>query len=203
MRKMIFSVACCFLFSTLVSAQANVSFGIKGGMNIASQTVKVESFKVKTDSRIGYHFGGFVTVMFTEKIGIQPELFFNSVGAAGESIFDGEKASDRFNYITVPLLVRYQPIKILNIHAGPQLGILLSANSKIGEMTIDIEETKALDFGAAFGAGVDLPFGLGFTVRYTAGLASIYDLDEFGVGDTKIRNNVFQISTTYRFGGSD
>lgn len=203
MKKMILSIACSFLFSTLVSAQANVSFGIKGGMNIASQTVKVSGVKVTTDPRIGYHFGGFVTAMFSEKIGLQPELFFNSVGARGDSFFDGEKASDRFGYISVPIMLRYQPIKIFNIHAGPQLGVLINAKSKLGNTTFDIEQTNTLDFGAAFGAGVDLPFGLGFSARYTAGLASVYDLDEFGAGDIKVRNNVFQISTTYRFGGSD
>src|SRR5690606_11160530 len=140
---------------------------------------------------------------FSEKIGLQPELFFNSVGSRGDSFFDGEKASDRFGYISVPIVLGYQPIKIFNIHAGPQLGVLINAKSKLGNTTFDIEQTKTLDFGAAFGAGVDLPFGLGFSARYTAGLASVYDLDEFGAGDIKVRNNVFQISTTYRFGGSD
>ncbi len=103
----------------------------------------------------------------------------------------------RFSYISVPVLFRYQPIEILNIHAGPQVGFLLSAKAEVDDMGGDVEDTKSLDLGAAVGAGVDLPFGLGFSARYIAGLANVYDIEEM-----KVRNNVLQFSVTYRFGRS-
>ncbi len=190
MKKSVLLFVAVVAFSAASYAQG-VSFGVKAGVNFASQKWEAGGFSVSPDGRTAFHVGGFVTAMFSEKFGLQPELLYNSVGTGEE---DFEIAMD---YLSVPVLFRYQPIELLNIHAGPQFGFLLSAKSD-GE---DVKEfTKGLDVGAAVGAGVDLPMGLGFTARYIMGLTNVMD-DEDNEG-VEVKNNVFQISVTYRFGSN-
>ena len=191
MKKSVLLFVAVVAFSAASYAQG-VSFGVKAGLNFASQKWEAGGFSVSPDGRTAFHVGGFVTAMFSEKFGLQPELLYNSVGS-GEEDFELQ-----MDYLSVPVLFRYQPIELLNIHAGPQFGFLLSAKSD-GE---DVKEfAKGLDLGAAFCAGVDLPMGIGFTARYIAGLSNVMD-DEGDSEGIEVKNNVFQISVSYRFGGA-
>jgi hypothetical protein len=71
-------------------------------------------------------------------------------------------------------MLRYSPVKVFNLHAGPQFGMLLSAKQECDGNSEDIKDgLKGLDFGLGIGAGVDLPMGLGFSARYVAGLSNI------------------------------
>lgn len=188
MKKLFLLVLTIVAFSAASYAQG-VSFGIKAGVNFANQKYEVDGFSFSPDARTGFHVGGFVTAMFSESLGLQPELIFNSVGAKMDD------SSLNMSYLSVPVLIRYQPIELLNIHVGPQFGFLMGAESE-GD---DVKDAfKGLDLGAAFGAGIDLPAGIGFTARYVLGLSNIYDESDEGT----IKNNVFQISLSYRFGGN-
>lgn len=194
MKKSVLLFVAVVAFSAASYAQG-VSFGVKAGVNIANQKFTFPGGSLTGDARVGFHVGGFVTAMFSDQFGLQPELLFNSVGVSGEN-FDGDKVSEAVNYLSIPVLFRYQPIEILNIHAGPQVGFLLSAKAE----DVDTKEAyKGLDLGAAVGAGVDLPMGLGFTARYVLGLANAGETES---DEVKLKNNVFQISVSYRFGGN-
>jgi hypothetical protein len=198
MKKLVLTLtAVCAL--TFASFAQGVSFGIKAGINLANQKYEAQGFSVSPDALMGFHVGGFATIMFSETFGLQPELLYSSIG----SKFDvsGDDMKSKWSYITVPVMLRYQPIKILNIHAGPQIGILAGAKQEFDGDSEDIENTKGLEIAGAFGAGLDLPMGIGFTARYVLGLSNIVD----GGDDTEdftIKNNVFQLSLTYRFGGA-
>jgi hypothetical protein len=181
---------------TATSYAQGVSFGVKAGLNVANQKWDVPGFSLSPDARLGFHVGGFATIMFSENFGIQPELSFSTAGFKIEE--GGEKYVERWNYITLPVMVRYQPIEILNLHAGPQLGFLAGAKAEFDGESEDIEDTKGFELGLGAGIGVDLPMGLGFNARYVLGLTNIYDV---GDADATIKNNVFQISVSYRFGG--
>ncbi len=95
------------------------TFGVKEGLNVANQKFKVEGGSLSPDARAGFHIGGFATIMFSDQFRFQPELMFTTAGR-NFNLF-GEKIVQKFNYLTVPLLFRYQPIENLNFHAGPQV----------------------------------------------------------------------------------
>src|SRR5690606_29570118 len=125
MKKSVLLFVAVVAFSAASYAQG-VSFGVKAGVNIANQKYSVDGFSMSPDALIGLHVGGFVTAMFSEQIGLQPELLFNAVGSSID--FGGDEAiKQKLSYISVPVLLRYQPIEILNIHAGPQFGFLMGA----------------------------------------------------------------------------
>jgi hypothetical protein len=189
-------VVIAFFAAASASFAQGVSFGVKAGVNVANQSFKSEGISLSPDARTGFHVGGFVTAMFTEKLGLQPEVLYSNAGCTIN--FLGEKIKQKFDYVSVPVLVRYQPIEILNLHAGPQFGFLLNAEQEYDGETEDLKDgTKGLDVGAAFGAGIDLPMGLGFSARYILGLSNISDADE----DFTMKNNILQLSVTFRFGG--
>ncbi len=188
-------VAAAVIFSTASFAQG-VSLGFKAGINVSNQRVTFPEGSVSGEVRIGFHVGGLVTAMFSDQLGFQAELLFNSVGVKTQ-YGRGPDISDILNYLSVPVVFRYQFAEVLNIHAGPQVGFLLEANA--GDMNTK-DRYKGLDFGAAIGAGVGLPSGLGFSARYVMGIANV---GETGSDEIKLTNNAFQISACYRFGGAN
>ncbi|MBL7857498.1 MAG: PorT family protein [Cyclobacteriaceae bacterium] len=196
MKKIILSFA---LLTLAFGAFAQgISGGIKGGLNLANQNYDVEGFTISPDNRTSFHLGGYLNVGFSESFSLQPELLFNSVGAKYTG--DGDYLM-KLNYISVPVMFKYNPAPIFNIHAGPQFGFLMSAKGESDGDSEDIkDDLKGLDFGFGLGAGVDLPMGLNFSARYILGLSNI--VDELDSSDGKVTNNVIQLSIGYRlFGG--
>lgn len=175
-----------------------ISGGLKLGANFANQKWSMDGFDVSPDARTSLHGGLFLTVMVSETFGIQPELLYNSVG----SKFDlfGSEAVQKLDYLTVPILLRYNPVPVFNIHAGPQFGFLLSAKAEADGDSEDIKDNlKGLDLGLGFGAGVDLPMGLGISARYVLGLSDIGE--EVDGEDASVKNNVIQLSLSYKLFG--
>ena len=190
MRKIIYIIL--LLMTPLAAAWSQVSFGIKAGVNIANQAYKSSGISISPSSLAGFHGGVYLNAKFG-KFGLQPEAYFSMAGAK----FDNDKVN--FNYISVPILFRYNVTDFLNLHLGPQFGILVSAKSTSGSITADIkDQANTLDFGVAGGIGLDLPFGLSAGLRYVAGLANIQK-DTSG-GET-VKNNIFQIYVGYKLFG--
>jgi hypothetical protein len=138
--------------------------------------------------------------MVSETFGVQPELMYSSVGSKFDLGSLGD-AVEKANYLTVPVMLRYQPVSVFNIHAGPTFGFLLSAESEYdGDSQDNKDSYKGLDLGLGIGAGVDLPFGLGFSARYVFGLSNVAEEDP-NEPDAKVTNSVIQISATYKLFG--
>lgn len=194
MKKLVLTLTVIALAGA--SAFAQLSIGLKAGVNFANQKYSVEGYSISPEALTGFHVGAYLNIAASENISIQPELLYNSVGAKINDDVDGDYNMN-FNYISVPVLLKYSPVPIFNVQVGPQFGFLMSAKAD----DEDIKDSyKGLDLGAAIGAGVDLPMGLNFTARYVLGLSNIYETEEDD--DTSIKNNVIQLSIGYRlFGG--
>lgn len=140
--------------------------------------------------------GLYLTANVTEKFAIQPELLFSAMGATDPDISD---VKYQFNYVSLPVMLRYNITENFILQAGPQLGFLMSAKVSDGDNSIDIKDGfKGIDFGAGFGAGVDFgKFNAG--IRYYLGLSNIAEDTQ---ADETYKNNGIQIFAGYRlFGG--
>lgn len=167
-----------------------ISGGLKAGVNFSNQVYSGGGFNASADARTGFHVGGYLNLGFSDNFSVQPELLYNSLGA---KITDTDFKTD---YVSIPVMLKYNPVAIFNIHAGPQFGFLMSAKS--GDEDVK-DSMKGLDLGVGIGAGVDLPMGLGVTARYVAGLSNIADED--GMGDVTLKNTAFQLSLSYKLFG--
>jgi hypothetical protein len=164
-----------FAVTVLIHSQG-VGFGIKIGANFADQSVEDIDIKTVAD----YHVGAYVNLNITDKFGITPEVLYTAYGTKWEDI------KVDYDYIAIPVMLRFKPVPFLSLQAGPQFSILTKAEA---EETGDIkDQLKNNDFGLAFGAGAHLPFGLNAGVRYVLGFTNISD-----VSDESIKNRTFQI----------
>ena len=217
MKKLLLTVAAIAVMSTCSFAQ--LSGGLKGGINFANVGGDAED----TDMRTSFHFGGFLTFPINDNFSFQPELLYSSVGykySISESYSDdflgdvteSYEETAKLNYIAIPLMFQYKIGKI-NIQAGPQLAFLASGKmdweytlkydggTESEDDTEDIEEIKKLDLGMNLGLGAE--FGkLNASIRYSLGLANINDPED-SEDDTKITNNVIQLSIGYKLFGAE
>jgi hypothetical protein len=82
------------------------------------------------------------------------------------------------------------------LQAGPQVGFLVSAKTKAGNVEVDYkDQTNTIDFGLGAGAGyVHVPSGFGVDLRYNLGLSNINENDA-----VKSHNRGFQAGVFYLF----
>ncbi len=191
MNRLILSSVLIAFFATCTFAQG-VSFGVKGGLNISNVNASGGAITLNTKSLAGFHLGGYMTAMLTSNLGIQPELLYSTQGDVYDVL--GLSFTTNFNYITIPLLLRYNANDMISFHAGPQFGLLTSANVSSGSTTTDVKDQyNGTDFGLAFGGTVDLPMKINLTVRYCLGLS---DVDKNSNSTTTTTN--FQLSAGYK-----
>jgi hypothetical protein len=146
--------------------------------------------------------GGYVGIPVNRTFAVQPEALFTMKGDSEDA--GGVSASTKLNYIEVPVLARAQFMHDASarpsIYAGPTVGFNISANVEADDGTGSIEadikdNVNPIDFGVAFGGGVEIPFSngknsVGLDVRYTMGLNNINDTEG---DDTDVKNSTIQI----------
>jgi hypothetical protein len=184
MKKVVLSLVVLLISA---SAFAQLSGGVKGGLNLANWGGDAEG----TDMRPAFHVGGYVNFALSDAISLQPELLYNSVGFKEG---DGSLVAD---YISIPVMLLYNVNENFNIQAGPQLGLLMSAKAKEDGNSVDFKDFfTGTDFGVNVGVGAN--FGkLNAAARYCIGLANIIE----DSGDQKVTNNVIQLSLGYKLFG--
>jgi len=191
MKKLILSFA-IISFAT-VGVNAQVNFGIKGGLNISTlRGDDVEDAK----SLIGGYGGLFANIPLSGMFSIQPEVLYSLEGAKEDGAGDPQTM---LNYINIPVMLKYSDPSGFYGEFGPQLGILASAKYKEdGESDVDIKEfLKSTNFSIGLGAGWNFSPKVGVGVRYNLGLSSIAD----GT-DSDVKTGNFSIGIHYSFGGA-
>lgn len=185
MKKLLISCSSLF-FSTLLLAQAsNVHFGLKAGLNIASLNVENG---VDYNAKAFPHVGAFAHVHMSPHFALQPEMYFSGQGGK-----DGS-TSVNLAYFNIPLLFQYMTGTGFRMYTGPQLGVLLKAKFKDGNVEEDIkDELKTADFSWAFGVSYLFPGSpLGLDARYNLGISDIT------VSSPNVQNRVFGIGIFYQ-----
>jgi hypothetical protein len=88
MKKILVSLVLVAICSATLWAQG-LGFGIKAGANISNTNISSDDYSLDTKSKFGFHGGVFFTFMFSEKLGIQPELLYSTQGSEyDESTFE-------------------------------------------------------------------------------------------------------------------
>ncbi|MDX1592061.1 MAG: porin family protein [Balneolaceae bacterium] len=166
--------------TTSVNAQSPISFGLKGGFNIANITG--EGFDA--DARFGFTAGAALDISVPVlPFGVESGLYYSQKGA------DGTDGSLKLDYLEVPVLAKFQlgPSGPITPHlvVGPYIGFNVNAESESGGSTVDISDNvNSTEFGGAVGVGID--FNLGVTklnarAQYGYGFTDIFE--DAGGGD--------------------
>lgn len=194
MKKIPLIILLAVAFSMNANAQASFSLGVKAGPNFSN--ISGDNVDDIYESRTGWHAGIFTNLKVT-KFAIQPELLISSQGAKADILINqvSQVTQNKLTYFTVPVMLQFYPIGVLNIQAGPQFGFLMNAKQTWEDQSVDIENLyKSSDLGIAFGIGLNLPMGLTATARYTLGIA-----DTWEAATQELKNRLIMISIGYKF----
>jgi hypothetical protein len=197
MKKVIMSVLVLVTVVSVSQAQG-VRLGVKAGANL--NKISGQSFNDGFD--LSYHFGGFLEVDFNKKWGIQPEVLwsqstgkptsFKTVYATSVNpLLDGNQQI-KLNYLSIPLLLRYNVGSILSLNAGPQYSILINKDNTL--LQNGQSAFKDGDFAMVLGAQLNFKY-LRIYGRYNIGLQNINDIDK----KDKWTNQQIQTGIGFRF----
>ncbi|WP_126651675.1 porin family protein [Chryseobacterium aureum] len=199
MKKQLLSI--CIVLGTMTFAQSSDGprFGLKAGGNLSSLTSS------DTKSKIGFYAGAFVNVPLSETFSLQPEVIYSQQGAKIKgnyemSNFTIKNMQQNLGYINVPVMLQYNATPDLYLEAGPEFGILVSAQAKgdINGSTYKAsnkDNLKNFNLGAGIGLGYKFTPHLGVNIRYIAGITKIVK-DEFGDSS---KNTNFQLGLNFYF----
>lgn len=194
----------CLTLSAFAQGEATKGITAKGfkvGVTMANLTGDFkEFFEVDAKMKIGFAAGGFLTYSFSPTFAIQPEVLYCMKGAKADTD-EGEKI--KLDYIVVPILLKYSfPTEgkvAPSLFAGPEVGFLMSAKAEDEDIKDDL---KSIDFGIAFGAGVDFAMETGkimLDARYTLGMTNLPDFEEDEESDLSIKNATIMVTLGYGF----
>lgn len=194
--KKIILIAAIALFSFTNSNAQEFSFGVKGGVNVASIGGGTYTGVGSLGSRTGAHIGVLMEVPISGDISLQPELLYSMKGT--------NWSDTNLDYIDLPILGKYNLpwVEGLSGELGPVIGVLMSAKHNGNDAK---DSYKTIDAAFAIGATYKLNMGVFFSLRYNKGLIDINDYDSgdpnqsYWWGTSKVQNNVFQISAGYAF----
>jgi hypothetical protein len=209
MKKINFSVFLLLLMVnfTIVDSQTMFNrrfqprylYGVKAGINVASQYSPGSEGVFDVKSMTGINAGVYYSYFLNRVIAVQAELSVSVKGSHWkENNYPGE-AKDILTYFDLPLLVRYQPSSLFNIYAGPQLSYLAKAmqyDYRTGLKGSIEDYYRPMDFSLVLGVEANLPINIDLTVRYIRGLTSVYAPGGYNY---ESYNNYFQFTAGYRF----
>jgi hypothetical protein len=176
MKKYVLALAFFCLLAYPSHAQ-KVTPGIKGGLNITDVT----SFN--GNNRLSGHIGLFLHSRINRNWSIQPEILYSGQGQR-YLVDPSGTITLALNYIQIPLMFQYYPVKQFYLEFGPQLGFLLAANIKNDGHKNEVDGWfNKVDAAIGLGAGIQVTKMLGFYARYNIGIADISN------DDSRLLNN--------------
>jgi hypothetical protein len=178
MKKLLIIAIAFFFISSTTNAQGGFRLGIKGGANL--NMISGVSFTDGYD--LAYHLGGFAEIDFNKKIGIQPEVLFNQSTTTTESGYNSiyqnlitPNQNITLNYLSIPILLRWNLGELITLNAGPQFGILLNKDEHL--LQSGAAAFSSGDFSMVGGLQINLKT-LRVYGRYNIGMKNINDYDQ-------------------------
>ena len=133
MKKSIYTIVASLCLINVSNAQVSqtksdtdLCFGLKAGLNVSNvYDTKGDDF-VATGA-FGFAGGGFVTIPLGEYFAVQPEVLFSRKGFKGTGTILGSSYSYErtTNFLDVPILAAFRPIKFVSVVFGPQFSFFV------------------------------------------------------------------------------
>ena len=204
--KKIVLLALCLLASYAVEAQY---IGLKAGYNYATLKGKV-SDGANFKPYHGYYAGITLEFPLSNLFSLQVEGIYNRRGANITSNTYG-KAKLNLDYLSLPVLARFNVGKGINLHIGPQLEYRIDKpNFYFDAGTDPVTRVKddaldIIDGAMTVGIAYMTDAGWFFEARWVQGLTSVFEADEtslthIGISpDYNFKNRTLSVGVGYRF----
>jgi opacity protein-like surface antigen len=159
-----------------------VELGVRFMPTFSSFNMKTSSSgTVKGEATLGYGVGALLGINFTNHIGIQGEIIYNSLSQ--KYVDQNLEREIKVSYVNVPLLLSLNTGKSdrvnLNVVFGPQFGINVgsSISGSTGALSDSLQSViaiKKVDFGFAYGAGLEFALNPLKTIHLDFGFRGVY-----------------------------
>lgn len=205
MKKFIMMIALVASMMIATTAQAQVKFGLKGGLNVTSMSFSKDVFDAS--NKTGFFIGPMVKLSLPAGIGFDIAALYDQKEAdvTGQT---GSKTTIKQKSINVPVNLRYNiglgSLANVFFFAGPQWGF------NVGDKNFDWDNMNSYSLKKAT---VSVNVGAGFTVLRHLQLSANYNIacgktadaiyhgstvDGVNISD-RSRNNSWQIALGYYF----
>lgn len=196
MKKMILVI---LTVSSSIFASAQIQFGVKAGINFDNINISglSSNSSISFSSKTNFNAGVLASIPLFSSFNLQPEIVYS--GQGGYSNVAGTIINNSYNYLNVPVLLKYMHSSGLFAVTGPQIGFLLSAYSQAnGQPSVNIKNNvQPIDFSWSIGLGYEIQtIGAGIDARYNYGLTNVEN-GPYRNGTAK--NSVFQLGLFYMF----
>ena len=190
-------VACLFM---AIPAQAQIKFGVKGGLNISKVTFSEDI--VKGDNRTGFFIGP--TAEFTIPVvglGVDVAALYNQTEAKLEGMASNlPETTEKMKSIEIPLNLKW------TMGLGSTLGVFVAAGPQFGFNVGDGDYAHIFDMKSCYtsfnvGGGVKLLRHLQVGVNYNFGITDLAESISDGKieSDVDMKRKTWQISLAYMF----
>lgn len=143
--------------------RSNLDYNQIANMNVSEEAKSNIGGSFFLNSRLIGHF-----------ITLRTELGFYSKGGTYRG---GVVDETNLSYVAAPALLLQTKIGFLKAYAGPQLGFLITAKSKTGNLEQDVKAAyKTTELMGVVGAEMNLPLRLMAGVRYNFGISNINEI---------------------------
>jgi Outer membrane protein beta-barrel domain len=182
MRKLLAAMVAVLLCCTATFAQtgkAKSALGFKAGMNVSTFRTAVDYSDFESSLKVGYVLGAFVEIPLKSRFVLQPEFLYSQMGSKGSSSEWGS-VTFKYNYFSIPLLLKYKVAKSFTVFAGPEADFLIRARQKDFFRTTTITN-DIQDFDCGFTVGAEYWFSKSWVLgaRYIHGINDV-SLDDEG-----------------------
>jgi len=186
MKALLFTIS-IFIVST--STYSQVNFGLKAG--VAGSNISKSMFLEEImdfDTRYSFNIGGYMNTSITKKLSIQNEVVYTRRGAGPQHL--------RYDYLSLPVLLSYNPIPKLALEVGPEIGFYVTQkNNRATPKKTDIGIDSGIRFFWHERSAVGLRYYHGLSTLATINLT---DNQGLPIGNIKQKNQSFQLSFSYR-----
>ncbi|MGZ5515778.1 MAG: outer membrane beta-barrel protein, partial [Candidatus Aminicenantales bacterium] len=129
-------------------------------------------------NKVGFNGGVFLALNFGRVVTIQWEALYTMKGATYVALDDSYTDKLYADYIEVPLLLKLKlPLPVIQpfVFAGPTVGFKLQEKLESNGEQVPLTENllKNNDYGAIFGAGLNLGRNFMVDVRYSLGMQKV------------------------------
>lgn len=183
----------CLVLGFTQISNAQVAFGVKGGVNYNSNSIKEVQSDVFSGakSKMGYHAGVWLRLKVPVLgLYVRPELVYTNLENEVFYEFTQKTTSYSFQKIDIPILIGRKIFGIGNVYLGPSFQYILASDFEIND--ISSVDSKGFTMGLQFGGGVE--FGnLGIDLRWERAFSNIESTFLSGAVEREFDTRINQI----------
>lgn len=203
------SITVIIFMCTVVVGYAQVTFGVKGGLNLntianvgeinVNDPNQPTSIDYKTS--LGYNLGTYLSLPVSKKSTIYFELQYSLRGGKIEDV------KHNLNYVELPILFSYSIVKKLAFELGPSFSYKISAIASDDgtKNNIDLLFDENIDIGIYSGVRVPINDRIAIIGRYYVGLLKLFQTTYISgpmpgddIYESRYYSRTIQLGLTYK-----